>query len=138
MTWSLDLLGQSIDIAVACGFVWWQARMLLRGAKRTHEIGRDGDAGRWALESLRLAAAIEDQAAYAAGARSACGAGGGDGRARADRPAAGRTACGAGARRTVGVVADRVPAGASGWAFEDALKQGGLLSLPAAVEMALS
>jgi predicted ATPase len=57
----LDLLRQSIDIAVACGFVWWQARMLLRAAKRAHEIGRDGDAGGWAMDALRIATDMPDR-----------------------------------------------------------------------------
>jgi predicted ATPase/class 3 adenylate cyclase len=57
----LDLLRQSIDTAVACGFVWWQARMLLRAAKRAYEIGRDGDAGTWAADALRIAVGMSDR-----------------------------------------------------------------------------
>ena len=57
----LELLRQSVDAAAACGFLWWQARMLLRAAKRAHEIGRDGDAAAWASEALRLAISMSER-----------------------------------------------------------------------------
>ena len=57
----LELLQQSVDAAAACGFLWWQARMLLRAAKRTHEIGRNGDAGAWASEALRMAISMSER-----------------------------------------------------------------------------
>jgi hypothetical protein len=50
-----------VDAAAACGFLWWQARMLLRAAKRAHEIGRDGDAGAWAREALRMAISMSER-----------------------------------------------------------------------------
>jgi predicted ATPase/class 3 adenylate cyclase len=57
----LELLRQSVDVAVACGFLWWQARMLLRSAKRAHEIGKDGDAAAWAREALQMAISMSER-----------------------------------------------------------------------------
>jgi predicted ATPase len=57
----LELLEQSATAAAECDFRWWQARMLLRLVKRARECGREDDALRWALESLRVAAAIWDR-----------------------------------------------------------------------------
>jgi predicted ATPase len=57
----LELLQESAATAEADGFVWWQARMLLRLGKRARELGRDTDAAAWALESLRLATGISDR-----------------------------------------------------------------------------
>jgi predicted ATPase len=57
----LELLEQSAAAAAECDFRWWQARMLLRLAKRARECDRKDDAPRWALESLRVAAAISDR-----------------------------------------------------------------------------
>jgi predicted ATPase/class 3 adenylate cyclase len=56
----IDLLGASERKAAQHGFRWWQARMLLRLAKRGRQVGRHDDAGRWALESLRLASRMFD------------------------------------------------------------------------------
>ena len=57
----LELLEQSAATAAACGFPWWQARMYLRLAKRTHELNRDDDALGWASSSLRLAVPMTDR-----------------------------------------------------------------------------
>jgi predicted ATPase len=57
----LELLDRSAAEAEACAFPWWHARMLLRMAKRARELDRAGDARRWALDSLRIAAAIPDR-----------------------------------------------------------------------------
>jgi hypothetical protein len=57
----LELLHQSVAVAAACGFRWWEARMLLRTAKRARELDRQADALRWALESLGLAVVISDR-----------------------------------------------------------------------------
>jgi hypothetical protein len=57
----LDLLEQSARAAADCGFRWWQARMLLRLAKRAHQIGRESDSRCWACASLRIAKEISDR-----------------------------------------------------------------------------
>jgi predicted ATPase len=57
----LELLHQSVAAAVACGFLWWQARMLLRAAKRAHEIGRETEAAAWAGEALRMAISMSER-----------------------------------------------------------------------------
>ncbi len=57
----LELLHQSVAVAAACGFRWWEARMLLRAVKRARELDRQADALRWALESLGLAVVISDR-----------------------------------------------------------------------------
>ena len=44
-----------------CGFVWWQARMLLRLGKRQRELGHAGDAELAALVGLRLAVELSDR-----------------------------------------------------------------------------
>ena len=57
----LELLEESAATAADCGFSWWQARMLLRLGKRARELGRGGDALRWAHDSLRLASEMSDR-----------------------------------------------------------------------------
>jgi predicted ATPase len=56
----IGLLVASESKAAEHGFRWWQARMLMRLAKRAREVGRDEDALRWALNSLRLASCMPD------------------------------------------------------------------------------
>ena len=57
----LELLGESRDIAGACGFNWWQARMGLRRAKRLRELGRPEEAREEALAGLRRSVVIGDR-----------------------------------------------------------------------------
>ncbi len=57
----LKTIRDSADTAAACGFVWWQARMHLRLAKRAREAGRDNDATTWALRGLELSTALDDR-----------------------------------------------------------------------------
>ncbi|MDX6591701.1 MAG: hypothetical protein QOJ13_897 [Gaiellales bacterium] len=56
----IDLLKASASNAAEHGFYWWEARMLMRLAKRAREVERGDDALRWALESLRLASLMSD------------------------------------------------------------------------------
>ena len=57
----LELLGESRDIAGACGFNWWQARMGLRRAKRLRELRRPEEAREEALAGLRRSVVIGDR-----------------------------------------------------------------------------
>jgi predicted ATPase len=57
----LELLGESRDIAGACGFRWWQARMGLRRAKRLRELRRPAEAREEALAGLRRSVVIGDR-----------------------------------------------------------------------------
>jgi predicted ATPase/class 3 adenylate cyclase len=56
----ISLLKASESKASEHGFHWWQARILLRLAKRGREAGLDDDPVRWALKSLRLASLMSD------------------------------------------------------------------------------
>jgi hypothetical protein len=57
----LELLGESRDIAGACGFSWWEARMGLRRGKRLRELGRLEAAREEALTGLRRSVVISDR-----------------------------------------------------------------------------
>ena len=57
----LELLGESRDVAGACGFSWWQARMGLRRAKRLRELERQEEARDEALAGLRRSVVIGDR-----------------------------------------------------------------------------
>ena len=53
-------LEESAELARRVDFVWWEARMYLRLAKRYREIGRTAAARTHARDCLRLAAAMPD------------------------------------------------------------------------------
>jgi predicted ATPase len=129
----LDLLEQSAATAAGCGFRWWQARMLLRLGKRHRELGHADDAGQAALGGLRLAVELSDRRRIVQllDLVSAIAADHGD----ADR-------CGR-LRGAVEAELERRPI--SAWAmtdvprlaYDDAVREGRLLSLDQAVELAL-
>jgi predicted ATPase/class 3 adenylate cyclase len=56
----LELLETSAASANEAGVTWWQARMYLRLAKRSRELGRRVEARRWGLDCLRLSASMPD------------------------------------------------------------------------------
>ena len=134
----LDTIRSSIDTAAACGFAWWQARMLLRAAKRAHQLGHDPDAERWSRQGLALAREMADrrrmlQLLDLLGALAACAH-------EAERAGALQGAVAAELARTPLAVWEPVdlPGGVEDERFQRGARQGRLLSLAEAVDYALA
>jgi tetratricopeptide (TPR) repeat protein len=58
---AIELLEQSVEVAVEVGFAWWQGGRLLDLAEVAVEAGRSEDAERWILDGLAVLLPLRDR-----------------------------------------------------------------------------